>query len=364
MAEPAELEVVEGEGVEVSTTAIELAPPATLYGTHEPSLIAHRAKEQAEVLAAVIRSQKLSKRLGGTKEHVYIEGWTFLGSMLGVFPVTVWTRRLDEGRGWEARVEARTLQGQIVGAAEAMCSAEEPNWKGKPDYALRSMAQTRATSKAMRMPLSFVMVLAGFEATPAEEIEGFGPPPSGDERKATAAQKRKLGALAAALGWSDDERHERAGVASFNDLSMRQAAELIEAWKKLEPQGVGDSAVSGSAAKSSPGEPSLEDEGKATSAVKEETTPEEPERSAAPLSAGEEEEPPERGRQEEPTDSPADPTLDEPASDAQWEIANRHGLTATKALKRARQLWPESAPRSASALTKGQLAQLIEGALP
>ena len=32
------------------------------------------------------------------------------------------------------------------------------------------MAQTRATSKALRLPLGFVMTLAGLEATPAEEM--------------------------------------------------------------------------------------------------------------------------------------------------------------------------------------------------
>ena len=35
-------------------------------------------------------------------------------SMLGVFPVCVWTRELEDG--WEARVEARTITGATVGA--------------------------------------------------------------------------------------------------------------------------------------------------------------------------------------------------------------------------------------------------------
>jgi hypothetical protein len=32
------------------------------------------------------------------------------------------------------------------------------------------MSQTRATSKVLRQPLGFVMHLAGFDATPAEEM--------------------------------------------------------------------------------------------------------------------------------------------------------------------------------------------------
>jgi hypothetical protein len=40
----------------------------------------------------------------------------------------------------------------------------------RDDYALRSMAQTRALSKCLRAPLGFIIQLAGFAATPAEEI--------------------------------------------------------------------------------------------------------------------------------------------------------------------------------------------------
>ena len=46
----------------------------------------------------------------------------------------------------------------------------EKSWAGRDDFALRSMAQTRATSKALRMPLGFVVTLAGYLATPAEEM--------------------------------------------------------------------------------------------------------------------------------------------------------------------------------------------------
>jgi hypothetical protein len=47
------------------------------------------------------------------------------------------------------------------------------------------MAQTRATSKALRQPLGFVMQLAGFNPTPAEEMPR-------DEPKKRAAQKTEL----------------------------------------------------------------------------------------------------------------------------------------------------------------------------
>jgi len=97
--------------------------------------------------------------------------------MLGVFPVCEWTREIEGG--WEARVEARTLSGAVVGAAEAECVKAEKNWGNRDDYALRSMAQTRATAKALRLPLGFIVVLAGFEATPADEMPSDSSEPAG-----------------------------------------------------------------------------------------------------------------------------------------------------------------------------------------
>lgn len=160
-----EIRVVDGSAVEPTEV--------TLFGSSDPDVIVARATAQAKALADVIRKRGLFKKIG-PKEHVFVEGWTLCGSMLGVFPVCVWTRPMEgnEGNilGWEARVEARTIQGHIVGAAEAQCMYAERNWASRDDFALRSMAQTRATSKALRMPLGFVVTLAGYSATPAEEM--------------------------------------------------------------------------------------------------------------------------------------------------------------------------------------------------
>jgi hypothetical protein len=153
------------------TTDVELyepaQPPATLFGTDDPVAVVARASAAAKPLADVVNAQRLYALIGG-KKYVLVEGYCLLGSMLGVFPVTVWTRKTETG--WEARVEARTKHGEVVGAAEASCDRDERNWKSRDDFALRSMAQTRATSKALRQPLGFVMTLAGYAATPAEEM--------------------------------------------------------------------------------------------------------------------------------------------------------------------------------------------------
>jgi hypothetical protein len=189
-------------GVEMVEAGTSVPAEATLFHTNDPAEVLIRATGVADVLARVLRTQKdaegklkLISTISG-REHVRVEGWTLCGSMLGVFAIPIWTRKIpdSEGGGWEARVEARTLSGAVVGAAEAQCMRSENQWSYEPvgrggrkleardDYALRSMAQTRATSKALRLPLGFIVTLAGFDATPAEEMgqsESGQPQPQG-----------------------------------------------------------------------------------------------------------------------------------------------------------------------------------------
>ncbi len=160
----------------------EPAPPPAIFGSEDPNQIIATATARANALSRVIEDKKLYSMIQGRK-HVTVEGWTLLGSLCGVFPVVEWTRPLPDGSGWEARVEARTLGGVVVGAAEAECTRGEKTWRTRDDYALRSMAQTRATSKAMRLPLSFVMTLAGFDATPAEEMPSDAAPRQEERRQ-------------------------------------------------------------------------------------------------------------------------------------------------------------------------------------
>jgi len=172
---------------EETMSGVELVPvvasaPTTLFRSEDPNEIVTAVAETANALAAVIKKQRLAVSISG-RSYVRVEGWTMLGTMLGVYPVCTWTRKLENG--WEARVEARTRDGAIVGAAEAECLRSERSWASRDDYALRSMAQTRATSKALRQPLGFVMAVGGFETTPAEEM----PPPEAQVVEAASAAR-------------------------------------------------------------------------------------------------------------------------------------------------------------------------------
>ncbi len=162
--EPDEAEIVH------TTEIVPAPPPPALFKTDDPVEVIEKATAVADALKDVLRKQGLVSTISG-RSFVKVEGWTLLGSMLGVNAVCTGTETLPEG-GYRATVEARMADGRVVGSADAACTRTEKTWKNRDDYALLSMAQTRATSKALRIPLGFVVTLAGFEATPADEIPG------------------------------------------------------------------------------------------------------------------------------------------------------------------------------------------------
>jgi hypothetical protein len=146
-------------------------PPLSLFGTTDPRLARERMADLAGVLVDVVKDRGLSVRVSG-KDFLTAEAWTTLGGMLGVVPVVEWTRPNESGDGYLARVEARTLDGRVVGAAESECSRAEAKWKNRDAFQLRSMAQTRAIGRALRAPLGMIPVLAGYDPAAAEEVSG------------------------------------------------------------------------------------------------------------------------------------------------------------------------------------------------
>jgi hypothetical protein len=53
-----------------------------------------------------------------------------------------------------------------------MVTRDEKRWKDADDYAIKSMAQTRAGAKALRNAFGWVAELAGYASTPLEEMDG------------------------------------------------------------------------------------------------------------------------------------------------------------------------------------------------
>jgi hypothetical protein len=139
-------------------------------------------------------------------------------------------------------MKAVTRNGEIVGRGTAYCMRDESKWASRPIHGLASMAQTRATSKALKGPLGFIVQLAGYATTPAEEMPDLPdqkPDKKTDDRKANPGQHarlaveiKKLNAERPNTDWealSKDLATSMFGVKSRAELSVTQMSELINA---------------------------------------------------------------------------------------------------------------------------------------
>ncbi len=134
----------------------------------EPDAMIVRVTKIANILKSVIEQQKMFFKFG-EKKHVTIDGWNTLGSLLSILPAENSVKKIEGG--YEAKVDlVNKNSGIIVGSASAICLRSERNWEKRDDYAIRSMAVTRATGKAYRLAFSWIVTLAGYEPTPAEEM--------------------------------------------------------------------------------------------------------------------------------------------------------------------------------------------------
>src|SRR5690348_14022530 len=151
-----------------------------------------QARRAADVLMKLVEDKKLYLQVGKSK-HLYVEAWETLAHFYGVSAKVTEVRPvIDEitgAAGFEATADAIHMPtSTVISSARSMCLNNEDNWSNRPKYEyqngerhkvgevavptfqLASMAQTRAVGKVLRNVLAFIVVLAGYETTPAEEM--------------------------------------------------------------------------------------------------------------------------------------------------------------------------------------------------
>ena len=145
------------------------------------------ATNVANTLAPLVRSQGLVvtglNRANKEAEYVTVEGWEVLGTFLGIVPVTTIIGEIKSKQGVVVGYRARAtlyqnpiiendeiIGGTVIARAEA--EADKSGFQ-KDKFAIASMAQTRALGKAYRMGLSWIMKMAGFEGTFAEDMPSY-----------------------------------------------------------------------------------------------------------------------------------------------------------------------------------------------
>ena len=124
------------------------------------------------VLKEFIVKQGLYTNIQG-KNYVNVEGWQFAGGNMGLFPIVEKCEKLERQGETTYRAEVVIYHHEkIVSRGIAICSSKEAGKGNKDEYVIASMAQTRATGKAYRLIIGWLMKAAGYEATPAEEASG------------------------------------------------------------------------------------------------------------------------------------------------------------------------------------------------
>lgn len=129
------------------------------------------------------------------RKYVRVEGWMAIAVAHGCVASSGEVEEI--ATGVRAIAEIRRLRdGVVICRAEGFVGNDEPLWFGGPDkawdklnrcwkdvvrekradYAIRAMAQTRAVSRACRTAFAHVIVMmdAGLQTTPAEEIHQSG----------------------------------------------------------------------------------------------------------------------------------------------------------------------------------------------
>lgn len=169
--------------------------PTDIAVARPPDVVLEEAHKAAKALMDVMGAKKKKVMMNG-EQYLEFEDWQTVGRFYGVTVKVVSTEFIDYGgaKGFLAKAVVLRQDGAEISAAEAMCLNDEEKWstrakyewQGPPNarqrvkvadepvplFQLRSMAQTRACAKALRNVLAWVVVLAGYRPTPAEEMEG------------------------------------------------------------------------------------------------------------------------------------------------------------------------------------------------
>lgn len=140
----------------------------------KPSL--QQTKKLVNELMKYVDDNGLAVSIAG-KKYLQIEAWQFTGSQLNLTAIVTDIQDISDTTGpkpipkYKATVEViHNPTGQLVSRGFALCSKAESKKSGFDEYAVASMAQTRAIGKAYRNILAWLPKLAGYEGTPVEEV--------------------------------------------------------------------------------------------------------------------------------------------------------------------------------------------------
>jgi hypothetical protein len=223
------------ESKEIVKSEIEISPQKTI----------ERGKEMAQALKSVVDNKSKPVIINGEK-YLEFEDWQTLGRFFSYSVRTSDAQPVEVNGVKGAKAKAEVIDnktGLIIGSAEAYCLYDEKNWENKPFFQLASMSQTRAGAKALRNVLAWVVVLAGYKATPAEEMIGTKVEPKTEPKAkqepekpqikeplamSTEAQQKAIHSIITKKNFDEKHIKEILGIEHFKELNKGGAGLLID----------------------------------------------------------------------------------------------------------------------------------------
>ena len=204
----------------------------------QPGEVVEQATIAAQTLKKVLEGKAKKVVING-EQYLEFEDWQTLGRFYGYTAAATETTEIwREGKLIGFAAKAVVYQnGQIASNAESSCMRDEPNWKTRPEFMLKSMAQTRACAKALRNVLAWVAVLAGYKPTPAEEMDGLNG--ANNDQPASEKQANFVSSLLDQKGYSEEDIKKKYGV-PIKELTRTQASQIIENLQKVPVKGSED----------------------------------------------------------------------------------------------------------------------------
>ena len=163
-------ELKKGGDMSEKQAIVEVEPKPVTDIVYQPDAVMKAAINASKALQEVVSKKPKPVRING-EQYLEFEDWQTCGRFYGVTAKALSADlvEIDGIKGFKATAVAMKDGVEISGAV-AYCMRDEKNWETKPMFQLASMAQTRAAAKALRNVLAWVVVLAGYKATPAEEM--------------------------------------------------------------------------------------------------------------------------------------------------------------------------------------------------
>lgn len=227
-------------------------PSEAHYGlsvARDPKKVLAEATLAAKALKDVI-SKKRNPVIFNGEQYLEFEDWQTVAKFYGVTARVVTTEYVEIGgaKGFLARAEAILIStGVVISGAESMCLNDEDKWTSRakyeypngvktkvgevpvPMFQLRSMAQTRACAKCLRNVLAWVVVLAGYKPSVAEEMTGdeepAAPKQSMPSRKSsdTGTQKQAAGVISKHFLPKGKSQYHSFTVEGYSDMYFQSS---------------------------------------------------------------------------------------------------------------------------------------------